>query len=191
MSLTSSSRSRLEKEAGCTIIIALCSTKGELGDVGDSDLDAADCGSEGADAEDGTGSDLGCTVTNPPLLPAEEIRERDWGRPRLLKREHTPNKLTPDCRHSSTVTSSTPSSFCSASLNTRSMSPEEAGCFVAERREAGECGVPNCKKFHGERRLEEDALAAAVLQDESTRWWMRTRAGDGGKARKALMLTTP
>jgi hypothetical protein len=70
------------------------------------------------------------------------------------------------------------------------MSPEEAGCFVAERREAGECGVPNCKKFHGERRLEEDALAAAVLQDESTRWWMRTRAGDGGKARKALMLTT-
>jgi hypothetical protein len=28
--------------------------------------------------------------------------------------------------------------------------------------------VPNCKKLHGERRLEEDALAAAVLQDEST-----------------------
>jgi hypothetical protein len=48
------------------------------------------------------------------------------------------------------------------------MSPEEAGCFVAERREARECGVPNCKKLHGERRLEEDALAAAVLQEDKS-----------------------
>jgi hypothetical protein len=49
------------------------------------------------------------------------MRGRGGGRARLLKREQTPNKLTPDCRHSSTVTSSTPSSFCSASLNTSSM----------------------------------------------------------------------
>ena len=41
MSFTSSSKSRLEKEAGWTMMMVLCCTDaGEDGDVGDKDLDA-------------------------------------------------------------------------------------------------------------------------------------------------------
>lgn len=119
MSLTSNNKSKLENDAGCTIITVLCcDDDGDNGDVGDRERDADDAEGRGADA--GNESALGNDAFNPLPLEAE-MRGRGGGRPRLLKREHTPNKLTPDCLHSSTVTSSTPSSFCSASLNTRSI----------------------------------------------------------------------
>jgi hypothetical protein len=120
MSLTSSNKSRLEKEAGWTMIIALyCTEDGEDGNIGHNDPDVdVECGSSVAGDESTLGG-----KTPPTPLPLEvDIRSRGGGRFRLLKREHTPNKLTPDCRHSSTVTSSTPSSSCFASLKTRSMS---------------------------------------------------------------------
>ena len=121
MSLTSNNKSRLEKEAGCTIITVLCCNDDEdVGDVGDKGRPVEDADGRGAVA--GKESALGNAAFNPPLVLEAEMRGRGGGRLRLLKREQTPNKLTPDCRHSSTVTSSTPSSFCSASLNTRSMS---------------------------------------------------------------------
>ena len=121
MSLASNNKSKLEKDAGWTMMVALCCTDaGEHGDVGDKDLCADNAEGNGVDA--GNEAAFGMEAADAALPIWAEIRGRGGGRPRLLKSEHTPNKLTPDCRHSSTVTSSTPSSFCSASLNTSSIS---------------------------------------------------------------------
>jgi hypothetical protein len=97
-----------------------CSGAGRYCEEGDSDLGSAE--SEGRDVDNGGMSALGSGASGPPLPLDACMRGRGGGRRRLLNREQTPNRLTPDCRHSSTVTSSTPYSFCSATLETRSMS---------------------------------------------------------------------